>query len=476
VILDLVLNHTSHEHPWFIESRSSRDNPKRDWYVWRDGKDGAPPNNWQSCFDGSAWEYDPQTDQYYYHYFLKQQPDLNWRNPEVKQAMWQAVRFWLDMGVDGFRLDAIGTIFEHPEMPDNPVGMSMVDLGRMYFTSQTEEEKKKLFKLWEKLFKYQVEQPGMHALMQELRSVIDEYDGDRMLIGENEILDYHGNGHNELHMVFNFPLMQTSQITPAWVRRNQKQRLSKLNQISPDAWPCNTLGNHDGPRMYNNFGDGQHDAELARLNLALLLILRGTPFLYNGEEIGMTDYMLQDINQFRDVPAIWQFNSMVKELGMPEKEALIEAAKATRDKNRTPMQWRNASNAGFSPADVTTWLPVNPNFAEGINVDEQGSTPTSLLNFYKTMLRFRKTTPALIEGEYLPLNTRSRHYLAFLRKGQKQTCLVVLNYSNKALRLDLLEAGSKPEVLFTNRNRLGKSNHLDKFDLLPYEIVIAEVH
>jgi alpha-glucosidase len=475
VILDLVLNHTSHEHPWFVESRSNLDNPKRDWYIWRAGRDGAPPNNWQSCFDGSAWEFDPKTGQYYYHYFLKQQPDLNWRNPEVKMAMWQAVRFWLDMGVDGFRLDAIGTIFEDPAMPDNPIGLSMADLGRMYFAAQTDEEKEKLYPLWEDLFKFQVEQPGMHALMQELRSVIDEYDGDRVLVGENDMLEYHGNGHNELHMVFNFPLMQTRQITPAWVRKNQKQRLEKLHTISPDAWPCNTLGNHDCARLYNIFGDGQHDVELARLNLALMLTLRGTPFLYNGEEIGMTDYLLGDISLFRDVPAIWQYNAMVKELGMPEEAALQEASKMSRDKNRTPMQWRNAPNAGFSPKGVNTWLPVNPNYTQGINAEVQSSDPSSLLNFYKTLLRFRKATPALVEGEYLPLNTKSRNYLAFLRKGQQQTCLVVLNYSGKTQQIDLHEAGGITKILFSNQDRQGKSNALDKLDLLPFEILIVEV-
>lgn len=475
VILDLVLNHTSHEHPWFIESRSSQDNPKRDWYIWKDGKDGNPPNNWQSSFDGAAWEYDPQTGQYYYHFFLKQQPDLNWRNPEVKQAMWQAVRFWLNMGVDGYRLDAIGTIFEDPAMPDDPVGLSMIEIGRRYFAAQTEEEKQKLYTEWEELFKYQVEQPGMHELMQELRTVINEYDGDRVLVGENDLLEYHGNGLNELHMVFNFPLMRNKQMTPVWVRQNQKQRLEALYKISPDAWPCNTLGNHDSPRMHNIFGDGKHDAELANLNLALMLTLRGTPFLYNGEEIGMADFSLTDINQFRDVPTIWLYYALIKEVGMPEEIALQEASKNTRDKNRTPMQWSNKPNAGFSPAGVITWLPVNPNFAEGISVEDQQPDPGSRINFYKEMLRFRKATPALIEGDYIPLRVRSRNYLAFLRKSAKQTCLVILNYSEKNLKLDFQEAGGNLKILFTNQDRIGKSNVLDKLDILPYEIFIAEV-
>jgi alpha-glucosidase len=475
VILDMVLNHTSHEHPWFIESRSSRDNPKRDWYIWKDGKQGGPPNNWQSCFDGSAWEYDPHTDQYYYHYFLKQQPDLNWRNPEVKKAMWEAVRFWLDLGVDGYRLDAIGTIFEDPKMLDNPVGLTMVELGKMYYSAQTEEEKEKIGSLFDGLFKFQVEQPGMHALMQELRSVVNEYDGDRVLVGENDMLEYHGNGHNELHMVFNFPLMRSRQMTPAWVRQNQRQRLAGLMKISPDAWPCNTLGNHDCPRIYNNFGDGIHDKDLARLNLALILTLKGTPFLYNGEEIGMTDLYLEDISLFRDVPGIWFYDSMVKELGAPKEMAIKEAAKQTRDKNRTPLQWNTSPNAGFSPAGVTTWLPVNPNYKQGINVAEQQSDPASTLSFYKKMLRFRKGVPALIEGEYIPLKEKSRSYLAFLRKGKKQTCLVVLNYSDKNLKLDLQEAGAKTKVIFTNKDRRGKSNELAHLNVLPYEILIAEI-
>jgi glycosidase len=207
-----------------------------------------------------------------------------------------------------------------------------------------------------------------------------------------------------------------------------------------------------------------------------MLTLRGTPFLYNGEEIGMTDYMLSDISLFRDFPGIWQYNAMVKELGMSEALALQEAAKGTRDKNRTPMQWRNAPNAGFSPKDVITWLPVNPNYAQGINTEDQQTNPSSLLNFYKTMLRFRKATPALIEGNYQLLKPRSRNYLAFLRKGQNQTCLVVLNYSGKALKIDLRQAGGKSKVLFSNLDREGKSDALDKLDLLPYEILIVEVY
>ena len=314
VIIDLVLNHTSHLHQWFIESRSSRDHPKRDWYIWRDaaplssphfekmgGVRGAPPNNWYSPFGGSAWEYDPATGQYYYHFFLKEQPDLNWRNPEVKEAMWEAVRFWLDMGVDGYRLDAIGTIFENPEMPDQRSNLTEEEIRRLFKRGFPDRTDKKLVELWQLLYEHQVEQEGVHQLMQELRSVIDEYP-DRMLVGENDDVSYYGDGANELHMAFNFPLMRTNRLTPAWIRANQQERLSSL---PPGAWPCNTLNNHDTSRLHNRYGDGRYDGAIARTSLALMLTLRGTPFLYNGEEIGMSDYRLTEISLFRDPPAVW---------------------------------------------------------------------------------------------------------------------------------------------------------------------------
>ncbi len=244
VILDLVLNHTSNLHPWFIESRSSRDNPRRDWYVWQDGKSGGPPNNWDSSFGGSAWEYDPQTDQYYYHFFFKEQPDLNWHNPEVRQAMWDAVRFWLERGVDGFRLDAIGTIFEDPSLKDSPGPMSFAELQAAWVQAKTDEERDRLEEVGETIFKLQTDLPEVHALMKELRQVVDEYP-EKVLVGENEMIEYYGNGSDELHLVFNFPLMQTDRLTPDWVLANQKERLEAMPE---GAWPCNTLGNHDCSR------------------------------------------------------------------------------------------------------------------------------------------------------------------------------------------------------------------------------------
>jgi alpha-glucosidase len=470
VILDLVLNHTSDQHPWFIESRSSRDNPRRDWYVWRDGKEGGPPNNWVSPFGGSAWEYDAATGQYYYHFFFKQQPDLNWHNPEVKEAMWDAVRFWLDRGVDGFRLDAIGTIFENPKLPDHEVGMSQVELYRA-MRDADEEEREALEQQLEKLYEQQVERPGMHELMQELRKVVDQYP-DRVLVGENARIEYYGDGSNELHLLFNFPLIDTERLTPQWIRANQAQRLAAL---PPGAWPCNTLGNHDRERVYSHFGDGQHDAELARLSLALMLTLRGTPFLYNGEEIGMTDLLLQDVRQFRDNLGVWFYRLQTEALGTPSAAATSWAARWARDKNRTPMQWANAPNGGFSPPGVQTWLPVHPNYAQGVNVAEQLDNSDSLLHFYRRMLRARKASPALIAGDYTAVHEQATDYVAFVRTiDGGQSCLVVLNWSQQAhaLRFDL--DADRARLVFSSRERPGEDD-LAQLEIGPFEVYVAEL-
>lgn len=470
VILDMVLNHSSDQHPWFIESHSSRDNPKRDWYVWRDGKDGGPPNNWYSSFGGSAWEYDQTTDQYYYHYFFKEQPDLNWRNPEVKQAMWDALRFWLDMGVDGFRLDAIETIFEDPALPDHTSQVSLPELRLALTAASSKEDMARLTEQQKVMFQYQIKRPGVHELMQELRAVIDEYP-DRVLVGETSEIAYYGDGSNELHLAFNFPLMQTERITPAWVRANQRERLSAL---PPGAWPCNTLNNHDTSRVYSRYSDGLNDDALARIYLALTLTLRGTPFLYNGEEIGMTDLLLEDIGQFRDNLGVWLYHALVDELREPPAKSLALAARFSRDRCRTPVQWADAPNGGFSPAGVQTWLPVNPDYAQGVNVADQLADPDSLLNFYRRLLRARKQTPALIAGDYRPLHEDARDYLAFLRSGNEQTCLVVLNMSDQAhtLCFDLNVHASC--LLFSSHTR-GATDDPSQLAIAPFEIYIAEL-
>lgn len=473
IILDLVLNHTSHQHPWFLESCSSRENPRRDWYLWRDGRDGSPPNNWSSLFGGSAWQYHPPTGQWYYHMFLKEQPDLNWRNPQVKAAMFAAVRFWLDLGVDGYRLDAIDTVFEHPGFPDHQSPKTLQELFLEWRQAETPQEQEQAWEHWQQLFHYQVQQPGLHELLQELRAVVDQYPG-KVLVGETDELAYCGDGTNELHMVFNFPLMRQDRITPASVRANQQERLSAL---PPGGWPANTLGNHDSSRLLSRYGDGAHDTELARLLLALMLTLRGTPFLYYGEEIGMTDLVPEDLSQVCDMMAVRQYEIATQEMGLPPEMVLPEVLKGSRDRCRTPMQWLNAANAGFCPPGVTPWLPVNPNYAAGVNVAAQLADPGSLLNAYKQLLAVRRSTPALIAGDYTPLHPQAEEYLAFLRSSpeDRQACLVVLNFSAQSLDLSFDLPPAPARLVYSSRERGVEAVTPAALHLEPFEVRVLEV-
>lgn len=473
VILDLVANHTSDEHSWFLESRSNRSNPKSEWYIWKD----VPPNNWQSCFDGDAWTYCPERDQYYYHFFMKQQPDLNWNNPEVVAAMWNSVRFWLDLGVDGYRLDAIGTIYEDPNLTPHSVPYTLADLRKMEAELTTETDKAGFKEMWKEMFKYQVGQAGVHEKMKDLRSVVDEYDGDRMLVGEDDDIAYMGNGKDELHLVFNFPLMRwEGPLTPSHILQNQAERLAELSKISPDAWPCNTLGNHDCPRVYNLFGDGIHNAELARLSIALMMTLKGTPFLYNGEEIGMSDYLITDPTLLTDTMATWYYERMVNDQGIDPQIAARRAGMRSRDKNRTPMQWANEANAGFSSSGVKTWLPINPNYKNGINVQDQIDDPNSLLSFYKKVIRVRNTHPALVDGDYSVVDLKNPEVLCFTRENPIQKILVVLNYSANQIQIDLsVPTGKHPKLVFSSAGRNNMEFSLERLKVGAFEVLMVEI-
>jgi alpha-glucosidase len=473
VVLDLVLNHSSHQHPWFIESAASRNNPKRDWYVWRDAApDGGPPNNWLSIFGGPAWTLDERSGQYYYHAFLKEQPDLNWRHPALKEAMWQAVRFWLDLGVDGFRLDAIGTVYEDPDLTPRDFEVTPDEVTNPSVHG---------FERFVEIMGRQFRQPGVHELMQELRTLLDSYPGERVLLGEDDDVSFHGDGDNELHLVFNFPLMRPPRLTPALIRANQAERLAAL---PPGAWPCNTLGNHDGRRLWSRFGDGTHDAALARVHLALMATLRGTPVLYNGEEIGMRDLVLGDLDQFRDTAALAAYRLLTGAQGRTHEQALAAITTSTRDRCRGPLQWSGESpNAGFCPPDVAPWLPVNADHAAGVNVQAQAGDPGSLLHFYRSVLALRRATPALVAGDYLALDEDNTEVLAFLRSdaASGQTCLVALNFSAEAQTCQTgLAAGMSDaaRLLFSScgdSRAATLDGALPALALAPHEVFIAEL-
>lgn len=478
VILDLVLNHTSHEHAWFLESKSNRDNQKSDWYIWHDpistrgaGPEGEPPNNWQSCFDGSAWTYVPERGQYYYHYFMKQQPDLNWHNPQVKEAMWNIVRFWLDLGVDGFRLDAVGTIFEDPAMTPHDVPLDLAGLRQFNDNATDPAEKELLARYWHDMFKHQWGGQEVHILMKELRNLIDQYPGDRMLVGEDDNIEYMGNGKDELQMVFNFPLMRTTQITPAHIRNNQNERLYRLEKLSYSGWACNTLGNHDCSRLLSAYGDGLHNEALARLHLTLIMTLPGTPFLYYGEEIGMSDLIIDDPKILRDTMSTWYYDRLIDDMHVEHRIAASRAGKMSRDKNRTPMQWRNAPHGGFCPRFINPWLPVNENFSVGINVEEQEQNPFSMLNFYRIMINIRKEMTALVEGKFRPIHETSTDYLAFLRSSNEQTILVVLNFSGETRTIDFSDIHTGHGKIIFSSTKKDKIN-LAKIDMEAFGLLI----
>ena len=468
LILDLVLNHTSDQHPWFIESRSSRDNPKRDWYIWHAGENGMPPNNWFSTFGGSAWEFDPQTKEYYYHFFFKEQPDLNWRNSQVREAIWDVARFWLDLGVDGFRLDAVGTIYEDSLLSDQHAGINLDDLYVLERNSKIPQEHTRVVELWEEIFKYQHDQPGMHELMRELREVINEYP-DRVLVGETDDLSYYGNGSDELHMVFNFPLMRTRRLSADWVRTNQSDRLER---IPKGGWACNNLGNHDSARMMRAYGDGIHDDCIVRFNLAMLLTLKGTPFLFTGAEIGMTTAVLTNPDEFRDPLSLRTYELEMRLFNCPGDEAASCASGNGRDETRSPMQWKNAPNGGFCPQGIKPWLPVNQDYQQGVNVETQLANDSSLWHYYKNLLSIRRENPALVEGEYQPMMEDDQDILVFRRISTVQNCLVICNTCSENRIIKIPHFKHPPRIVYSSLGREGTIG--GDLRLKPFEVLIME--
>jgi alpha-glucosidase len=399
IICDFVINHTSDQHPYFKESRSSRNNPKRDWYVWRDAKPNAdPPNNWSSAFGPKAWTYDDKTKQYYYHFFYAQQPDLNWRNPQVERAMFNAVRFWFKRGVDGFRVDAIDTLFEDPRLPDNPV------TNKLRGESTTEYEQDK---------KYNFYQPENFEAFRRLRGVAEEFGPDRVLIGEtyppkiDDLRAYYGKNDDAFQLPFNFFLLRADRLDAGTFRRI----VSETEQVVNGRPTTYVLSNHDNPRAFDKFGDGQHNDEIAKLLALMLLTLRGAPFFYYGEEIGMKTTEPERLEDVRDP---------VGKVYWPKFKG--------RDGERTPMQWTAGRNAGFSSGE-TTWLPV-PSTAKIRNVETMSKDPNSVLSFYKQAIRLRRGSPALLEGDYAAIGDDPTVF-AFRRRAANQTIIVALNMSGE---------------------------------------------
>lgn len=433
IIMDLVINHTSNRHPWFVESRKDKDNPKRDWYIWHEGKGRRKPNNWVSLFEmKSAWWLDTNTNAYYLGTFTKYQPEVNWRNPELKKEMYDMIRYWLDMGVDGFRLDVVNWFIKDDQYRSNPWKISL----------NPPDVQKHI---------YDRNRPETHEICKEIRRITDEYE-DRMLVGEiytddTEIaVSYQGNGEDELHMAFNFNFLFCK-----WDAAEFYKKIMNYYSMLPEgAWPNFTLSNHDQPRHYYRYSEGEDSDSRAKVAAALILTLRGTPFIYYGEEIGMNNGKISKKN----------LQDPVGKRGWP----VIKG----RDGERTPMQWNGAENAGFS--EVEPWLPVNPDY-ENKNVQIQHEDNSSLLSFYKSLIWLRKNSRALTLGDIEFITEEPKDVLVYKRRYENEELMIVLNFSNNKQNVSFNKE-EEVRVLFGTHCEKEEPVTIKELMVHPYEVLI----
>ncbi|HIA90880.1 MAG TPA: alpha-glucosidase [Candidatus Marinimicrobia bacterium] len=458
LLMDLVANHTSDEHPWFVESRSSKDNPKRDYYIWRQGKNGDPPNNWQSYFSGNAWTHDPTTDEYYLHLFTKKQPDLNWDNKKVRQEIYDIMRFWLDKGINGFRMDVISVISK-----------------RNYNDTPYKD-------FWETVNKVYANGPRVHEFLKEMyENVLSHYNV--MSVGEGSGIDienaikYVGEERKELNMVFHFDIM-TMDHGPEGkfdYRKYDFVQFKKIyrkwdERLKNNGWNSIFLGNHDFPRMISRFGnDEEYWVESAKALAMLLMTMRGTPYIYQGDEIGMTNVAFPSITDYRDVETLNAYRVIEKENSNIEK--MLKAIHVQgRDNARTPVHWNNEPMAGFTSGEP--WINVNPNYKK-INVAKQEKDPDSILNFYREMVAFRKHHPTLVYGDFSMIQEENNRVFAYLREDEENQYLVIINFSDEENTFEL------DDQLDMSKAVLAVSNYPEPkpsfFDLYPWQANLYEL-
>lgn len=451
IIFDLVVNHTSDEHEWFIESRSSKDNPYRDYYIWHEGdEEGNRPNNWESIFSGSVWEYDEQTEEYYMHVFSKKQPDLNWENPAVRQDVYSLINWWLDKGIDGFRVDAISHIKKREGFPDmpNPLNKDVVPS-----------------------YDGHMNQPGIDKFLTELAAeTFNNYD--IMTVGEangvsiKDAEQWVGEESGYFDMIFQFEALGLwgERDGEVFDLRDYKQVLTKWQEgLDGIGWNALYIENHDLIRAVSAMGDDGTLRKTSAKALGMMyFFMQGTPFIYQGQEIGMTNVQFEELTDYDDIQSVNRARQMMKE-GTPREEAMNYIYASSRDNVRTPMQWNSQPEAGFTTG--TPWLGVNPNYAD-INVAESLKDPNSIYHFYKEMIALRRDNEALIYGSYelvLPLH---KQVYAYKRQGNSETYLVVVNVFNDSAEVDLTPFDLK-ELVLTNYE---VPNSLEKdIQLRPYE-------
>lgn len=457
LIMDLVVNHTSDEHEWFVASKSSRENPYRDYYIWRDGKDGNPPNNWGSFFSGSAWKYDEATNQYYLHLFAEKQPDLNWENKKVREEIYDMMRFWLDKGIDGFRMDVINLISKVPGLPDGEKGE-----GALYGNG----------------FPYTANGPRVHEYLQEMnREVLSKYD--IMTVGETPGVDtesaklYVNSDRNELNMLFQFELMDIDSgwggkwdVKP-WKLSTFKKIMYKWYEgLKEKGWNSLYLNNHDQPRMVSRFGNGkEYRQESAKMLATLLHTWQGTPYIYQGEEIGMTNVRFEDISEYRDIETLNMYNEKIRQ-GVPVETIMKSIYAKGRDNARTPMQWDASDNAGFT--EGTPWIRVNPNYKE-INVENALKDRNSVFYYYQKLIKLRKEHEIIVYGDVNLLMEDDENIFAYTRSYNDEKLLVILNFFEKEAEFKLDE-GMKfdgAELLISNYEV--DNPELKNMILRPYE-------
>ncbi len=448
VIMDYVINHTSDQNPWFLASRSSRDNPKRNWYVWHDGKGeteadkGTPPNNWQSWFGGSAWQWDDKTRQYYYHYFYVQQPDLNWHNPEVRDAMYGVLDFWMKRGAAGFRIDAVSRLFEDPQMRDDP-----------YLPGRNAYGDRNIRHL------YTDDLPEVHDVLKEVRKVVDKYPGNPVLVTEADepniqaLAKMYGNS-DEVQLPMDFQIADVNALDAPRFRELFNQVENNPAHGQPEFF----FSNHDQPRQWDRYGDnGPHNDQIAKLMAVLELATRGTPQMYYGEELGM---------RTTDPARIEDVHDPIGKRGWPKEKG--------RDGERTPMQWDASRDAGFTTA-AKAWLPIPPT-SSTYNVESESKDPNSIFNVYKRLLSLRKTDPALRDGTQVSIDNDDPNVFAFLRRSGDRTVLVALNMSNHPHTVSFhLASRTKLSPLLTTPSQTTETVPLDHVALVPYGTLVALV-
>ena len=458
ILMDLVVNHTSDEHNWFIESRKSKDNPYRDYYIWKDPVNGKEPNNWGGAFGGSAWEYDPQTQMYYLHLFSKKQPDLNWENEKVRQEVYDMMKFWCEKGIDGFRMDVISMISKDQRFPDGEMNNGLYgDFGP-----------------------YCVHGPRVHEFLQEMnQKVLSKYD--IMTVGETagvtieEAQKYAGDDRNELNMVFQFEHVESGcgdygkWTTAKYDFKEFKNIMIKWQEeLQGKAWNSLFLGNHDQPRSVSRFGNDNpvYRETSAKMLATCIHMMQGTPYVYQGEELGMTNIYFDKLEDYCDIESINYFKEFT-ESGLMTPEHMMKCLMLrSRDNARTPMQWDDSKQAGFTEGEP--WIKVNPNYKK-INAAQQLEDPDSVFHYYQKLIRLRKEKDIIVYGEFEPLYREDEQIFAYTRKQDQEKLLTVCNFSDKNAEVEVPEEFKGAECLITN---LGRKEFERKIVLNPYEAFV----